>query len=131
MAGLTRDPRQEGGRLNADAARIYAVQFQWLEAKFKLAGLPPKHSKNQTRFMMAGYHGSILLSYAQNDPSLIDGGVRLLRNIGFVKSGLMCDNACRLLGRVDKVPYPKPDRCDLNEAKKACCGFIVPCSEAP
>ncbi len=80
LAGLTRDLRQEGGRLKSDAARIYAVQFQWLEVQFRLAGLPPERSMEQSRFLMAGYHGSILLSYAQDDPSLIEGEVNLLRS---------------------------------------------------
>jgi hypothetical protein len=36
-------------------------------------------AKENSRSLMAGYHGSIPLAYAQNDPSLIEGEVKRLK----------------------------------------------------
>lgn len=80
LAGLTRDLRQESDALKSDVTRIYEVQFRWLAAQFQLAGIPRISSEENSRCLMAGYHGSILLAYTQNDPSLINGEVERLKS---------------------------------------------------
>lgn len=72
LAGLTRDLRQEGGSLASEAARIYAVQISWLEDQFAAGGFGHDDARVHTRFLMAGYHGAILLAHAQDDRTLIE-----------------------------------------------------------
>ena len=72
LAGLTRDLRQEGGSLAAEAARIYAVQVSWLESQFAASGFSDGDARAHTRFLMAGYHGAILLAHAEGDRALIE-----------------------------------------------------------
>jgi TetR/AcrR family transcriptional regulator, transcriptional repressor for nem operon len=79
LAGLTRDLRQESDALKTDVAKVYSVQFHWLAHQLRLAGLSMAVAKENSRSLMAGYHGSILLAYAQNDPSLIEGEVKRLK----------------------------------------------------
>ena len=67
LAGLTRDLREESDALKAGVAKIYSVQFQWLAHQLRLAGLSMAVAKENSRSLMAVYHGSILLAYAQND----------------------------------------------------------------
>lgn len=79
LAGLTRDLRQEGGSLAAEAARIYAVQASWLESQFAASGFSCGNARAHTRFLMAGYYGAILLAHAQGDRALIEaeaGGLK-------------------------------------------------------
>ncbi len=79
FAGLTRDLRQEGEGLKSEAARIYDVQFQWLAMQFARAGIPGAESEKRSRLLMSRYHGSILLAYVQNDPSIIEDEVEALK----------------------------------------------------
>ena len=80
LAGLTRDLKQENDGLKGEASRIYAVQFAWLAEQFRLAGVPCADCEEHSRYLMAAYHGSILLAFAQSDPSLINGEVKRLKN---------------------------------------------------
>ena len=79
LAGLARDLRQGAGALQQEAGRVYAVQFEWLTGQFAAAGFPEPQALAHTRFLMAGYHGAILLAHAQGDPSLIDAEVVALK----------------------------------------------------
>lgn len=79
LAGLARDLRQEGNALPAEAKRVYALQFEWLTSQFTLGGFSVPQATAHTRFLMAGYHGAILLAHAQGDPSLIAGEVTSLK----------------------------------------------------
>lgn len=79
LAGLTRDLRQEGGSLAAEAARIYAVQASWLERQFAASGFIYGAARAHTRFLMAGYHGAILLAHAQGDRALIEAEAESLK----------------------------------------------------
>lgn len=79
FAGLTRDLRQEGGSLAADAARIYSVQAAWLENQFAASGFSHDSARAHTRFLMAGYHGAMLLAHAQGDRALIEAEVESLK----------------------------------------------------
>ena len=78
LAGLTRDLRQENDVLKDEVARIYATQFQWLQKEFCRGGASQNDAKNLSRTLMASYHGSILLAFAQSDSSLIDDEVKRL-----------------------------------------------------
>ena len=80
LAGLTRDLRQGGGSLASQAARIYAVQVSWLEAQFTASGFTQSDARSHTRFLMAGYHGAILLAYAEGDRALIELETKALRH---------------------------------------------------
>lgn len=80
LAGLNRDLRQESDALKSDTTRMYEVQFRWLAAQFELAGMSLVSSREHSRSLMASYHGSLLLAYAQNDPSLINGEVERLKH---------------------------------------------------
>lgn len=42
-----------------------------------------------------------------------------------------CGAPLKRLGPVDKVPYPKTDRSDVDEAAIACACFIIACRQAP
>lgn len=79
LAGLTRDLRQESEALKADVAKIYSVQFRRLTQQLRLAGMSMGVAKENSCALMAGYHGSILLAYAQNDSSFIEGEVKRLK----------------------------------------------------
>ena len=79
LAGLTRDLRQEGGSLASEAARIYAVQVSWLEDQFAASGFSHGNARAHTRFLMAGYHGAILLAHAQGDRTLIEAETESLK----------------------------------------------------
>jgi len=79
LAGLTRDLRQEGGSLAAEAARIYSVQAAWLEGQFAASGFSHGSARAHTRFLMAGYHGAILLAHAQGDRALIEAEAESLK----------------------------------------------------
>jgi hypothetical protein len=79
LAGLTRDLRQESEALKADVVKMYSVQFRWLTQQLRLAGVSMGVAKENACALMAGYHGSILLAYAQNDPSFIEGEVERLK----------------------------------------------------
>ena len=79
LAGLTRDLRRESDELKDEVARIYGVQFQWLATQFERAGFAPGKARELSRCLMTGYHGSILLAYAQADASLIDDEVDRLK----------------------------------------------------
>jgi AcrR family transcriptional regulator len=79
LAGLTRDLRQESEALKADVAEVYSVQFRWLTQQLRLAGMSMAVAKENSCALMAGYHGSIVLAYAQNDPSFIEGEVKRLK----------------------------------------------------
>lgn len=79
LAGITRDLRIEGDALRAESGRVYRVQFSWLESQFIDGGFSSKQAMAHTRFLMAGYHGAILLAYAQGDPSLIADEVASLK----------------------------------------------------
>ena len=72
LAGLARDLRQKGGDLAAEAASLYAVQASWLENQFMAGGFSDGEARSHARFLMAGYHGAILLAHAQGDLSLIE-----------------------------------------------------------
>ena len=65
LAGLTRDLRQESDALKTDVAKVYSLQFQWLAHQLRLAGLSMADAKENSRALMARYHGSKLLAYAQ------------------------------------------------------------------
>ena len=80
LAGLARDLRREGDPLKFEVSRVYRVQTGWLAAQFQMAGFAPGPSEEHSNFLMASYHGSILLAYAQEDPSLIDGEVERLKS---------------------------------------------------
>ncbi|WP_145963742.1 hypothetical protein [Bradyrhizobium algeriense] len=54
-------------------------QYQWLAHQFRLAGLSMAVAKENSCALMAGYHGSITLAYAQNDPSFVQGEVKRLK----------------------------------------------------
>ena len=71
LAGLSRDLRRDATGLQAQLPRIYAVQYDWIIAQFTELGFPSKEAKEHGRFLMAGFHGAILLAYAQNDDTLI------------------------------------------------------------
>jgi hypothetical protein len=58
---------------------MYSVQFRWLTQQLRLAGVSMGVAKENACALMAGYHGSILLAYAQNDPSFIEGEVERLK----------------------------------------------------
>lgn len=79
LAGLTRDLRQGGGSLAAEAARIYAVQVAWLEGQFAAGGFSHGDARAHTRFLMAGHHGAILLAHAQGDRALIEAEAESLK----------------------------------------------------
>lgn len=79
LAGLTRDLRQGGGSLASEAARIYAVQVLWLEDQFAGSGFNHDDARAHTRFLMAGYHGAILLAHSQGDRGLIEAEVDSLK----------------------------------------------------
>ena len=79
LAGLTRDLRQEGGRLASEAARIYAIQVSWLEDQFAAGGFSHGDARAHTRFLMAGFHGAILLAHAQGDRTLIEAETESLK----------------------------------------------------
>ena len=79
LAGLTRDLRQESEALKAAVAKIYSVQFRWLTEQLRRAGMSMGVAKENACALMAGYHGSILLAYAQNDPFFIEGEVKRLK----------------------------------------------------
>ena len=79
LAGLTRDLRQEGGSLAAEAGRIYSVQFSWLESQFAASGYSHAETRAHARFLMARYHGAILLAHAQGDRGLIKTEVESLK----------------------------------------------------
>ncbi len=79
LAGLTRDLRQGGGSLASEAARIYAVQVSWLENQFAASGFSHCDARAHTRFLMAGYHGAILLAHAQGDRALIEAETESLK----------------------------------------------------
>jgi TetR/AcrR family transcriptional regulator, transcriptional repressor for nem operon len=78
LAGITRDLRQESQRLKDEVARIYDTQFQWLTKEFHRGGATQKDALTFSRTLMAGYHGAILLTFAQNDASLIEDEVKRL-----------------------------------------------------
>jgi TetR/AcrR family transcriptional regulator, transcriptional repressor for nem operon len=80
LAGLARDLRREGDALGAEAPRLYAVQDAWVRAQFAGLGFAPEAAADHARFLMATYHGTILLAYAQNDESLIAGSVATLHD---------------------------------------------------
>jgi TetR/AcrR family transcriptional repressor of nem operon len=80
LAGLTRDLRLEGATLESEAGRVYAVQFSWLQSQFVACGFPPAQARAHARFLMAGYHGAILLAYAKSDPGLIEDEVVSLKD---------------------------------------------------
>jgi TetR/AcrR family transcriptional regulator, transcriptional repressor for nem operon len=71
IAALTRDMGKEGAAMKGQVSRIYAVQYQWLEAQFRQSGFMPEQAQSHSRFLMAGLQGSILLAYAQSNDSLI------------------------------------------------------------
>lgn len=79
LAGLARDLRQEKDTLQAEASRTYAVQFEWLTRQFAEGGFSLTQATANARFLMAGYHGAVLLAHAQGDPSLIDDEVASLK----------------------------------------------------
>ena len=78
LAGIARDLRQESPALQAEAGRPHALQFTWLASQFAAGGYPPSRATAHARFLMAGYHGAILLAHAQGDPGLIDDEVASL-----------------------------------------------------
>ena len=78
LAGLSRDLRRDANGLQSELPRIYAVQYDWIIAQFTELGFPSKEAKAHGRFLMAGFHGAILLAYAQNDETLILSGVASL-----------------------------------------------------
>jgi AcrR family transcriptional regulator len=80
LAGLARDLRQESDTLQTEAGRVYAGQFEWLTGQFEAAGFPRSEAKAHTRFLMAGFHGAILLAHARGDSSLIDDEVVALQS---------------------------------------------------
>jgi len=79
LAGLTRDLCQESNALKAEVSKVYSVQFQWLAQQLRLTGMTMAVAKEYSCSLMAGYHGSIHLAYAQNDPSLIECEVKRLK----------------------------------------------------
>ena len=79
LAGLSRDLRQNGGSLAAEAARVYVLQASWLEGQFTAGGFSHDNARANTRFLMAGYHGAILLAHAQGDRAIIEAEVRSLK----------------------------------------------------
>ncbi len=79
LAGLSRDLRREGDALQVEVPRIYALQYAWLTAQFRSLDFPALEAEAHGRFLMAGFHGAILLAYAQNDDTLILSQVRALQ----------------------------------------------------
>jgi AcrR family transcriptional regulator len=80
LAGLTRDLRHASPDLQTVLSRIYAVQYGWLGTQFRELGFAPVEADAQARFLLAGYHGAILLAYTQGDPGLIEGSVQDLKS---------------------------------------------------
>ena len=78
LGALTRDLRKESDALKGQVARIYATQFDWLGKEFRRGGASRKDAASLSRTLMAAYHGSILLAFAQSDASLIDDEVERL-----------------------------------------------------
>jgi AcrR family transcriptional regulator len=78
LAGIARDLRQERPALQVEAGRPHALQFTWLAGQFAAGGYSPSKATAHARFLMAGYHGAILLAHAQGDPGLIDDEVASL-----------------------------------------------------
>ena len=79
LAGLSRDLRRESAALQEEVPRIYAVQYDWVRLQFNALGYSLKDSETHARFLMAGFHGAILLAYAQNDDTLILSEVACLK----------------------------------------------------
>lgn len=80
LAGLTCDLRRESDELKGEVARIYGVQFQWLATQFERGGVSSRKAREHSRCLMTGYHGSILLAYAQADVLLIDEEIDRLKS---------------------------------------------------
>jgi AcrR family transcriptional regulator len=80
LAALARDLRRCGPTLTAETPRVYAVQYEWLEAQFRDLGFDPDEAVAHGRRLMAAFHGAILLAHAQSDPGLIDGEVFALKS---------------------------------------------------
>jgi AcrR family transcriptional regulator len=80
LAGLTRDLGRAGPDLRDAVPRVYAVQYGWLSAQFRELGFASNDANGQTRILMAGFHGAILLAYTQRDPGLIASGVKDLKD---------------------------------------------------
>lgn len=79
LASLTRDLRQENDDLKSEVARIFAVQFDWLAAQFRGAGVSNARASRHARTLMTSYHGAILLAYTQGDAGLITQETARLR----------------------------------------------------
>lgn len=76
---ICRAAESAGDALKADVKKDYSAQFLWLARQLRLAGLSMAVAKENSCSLMAGYHGSIHLAYAQNDPSLIECEVKRLK----------------------------------------------------
>lgn len=79
MAGLARDLRRDADTLAAEVPRVYAVQFEWLEALFAAAGFEDAQARRHTHFLLSAYHGAIMLAYTQDDDALIDDMIGSLK----------------------------------------------------
>lgn len=79
LAGLTRDLGHGGPDLRAEIPRVYEVQYEWLNAQFRDLGFSRDEAETHRRFLMASFHGSILLAHAQGDAGLIASNVEYLR----------------------------------------------------
>lgn len=89
LAGLARDLSRESDALRAEIPRVYAVQQEWLRARFVDVGFAPEDAEAHARFLMAAYNGAILLAFAQDDDGLIMSGVASLRSwLGELRASL-------------------------------------------
>ena len=80
LAGITRDLRQEGEAMQVEVARIYGVQFHWLERQLEDVGISRRMAKVHARDLMGRYHGAIMLAFTQSDPTILDDEVERLRS---------------------------------------------------